>query len=108
LDALIEKRDNFKANQEKATAENKRKAEERIAKLTISESGEITESPEKPAEVEATACKCSKDVSKVHQLSADLPSAVTPNTLLPFFLFLIEMLFCWCPFMTPTESITVH
>ncbi|KAF9370136.1 hypothetical protein CPB97_002987 [Podila verticillata] len=37
LDALAEKRDFFKANQEKATAENKRKAEERIAKLTISE-----------------------------------------------------------------------
>ncbi|KAF9910668.1 hypothetical protein EC991_005974 [Linnemannia zychae] len=56
LDALVEKRDNFKANQEKATAENKRKAEERIAKLTISESGEVTEAAsEKPAEVEATA-----------------------------------------------------
>jgi len=37
LDALVEKRDFFKANQEKATAENKRKAEERIAKLTVSE-----------------------------------------------------------------------
>lgn len=37
LDALAEKRDYFKANQEKATADNKRKAEERIAKLTISE-----------------------------------------------------------------------
>ncbi|KAF9293026.1 hypothetical protein BGZ74_011886 [Mortierella antarctica] len=37
LDALAEKRDYFKANQEKVTAENKRKAEERIAKLTISE-----------------------------------------------------------------------
>ncbi|KAF9018260.1 hypothetical protein CPC16_009553 [Podila verticillata] len=37
LDALAEKRDFFKANQEKATAENKRKAEERIAKLTVSE-----------------------------------------------------------------------
>jgi phosphoribosyl-ATP pyrophosphohydrolase len=58
LDALIEKRDGFKANQEKATAENKRKAEERIAKLTISESGEVTEAtPEKATEVEATACK---------------------------------------------------
>ncbi|KAG0051618.1 hypothetical protein BGZ90_006712, partial [Linnemannia elongata] len=56
LDALIEKRDGFKANQEKATAENKRKAEERIAKLTISESGEVTEAaPEKATEVEATA-----------------------------------------------------
>ncbi|KAF9331781.1 hypothetical protein BGZ91_011980, partial [Linnemannia elongata] len=51
LDALIEKRDGFKANQEKATAENKRKAEERIAKLTISESGEVTEAaPEKATE----------------------------------------------------------
>ncbi|KAF9931599.1 hypothetical protein FBU30_009872 [Linnemannia zychae] len=55
LDALIEKKNHFKANQEKATAENKRKAEERIAKLTISESGEITEAEEKPVEVEATA-----------------------------------------------------
>ena len=53
LDALVEKRDHFKANQEKATAENKRKAEERIAKLTLEsvENGDA----EKPAEVEATA-----------------------------------------------------
>ncbi|KAG0048326.1 hypothetical protein BGZ83_006699 [Gryganskiella cystojenkinii] len=53
LDALVEKRDYFKANQEKATAENKRKAEERIAKLTLEsvENGDA----EKPAEVEATA-----------------------------------------------------
>ncbi|KAF9280636.1 hypothetical protein BGZ88_012085 [Linnemannia elongata] len=59
LDALIEKRDGFKANQEKATAENKRKAEERIAKLTISESGEVTEAAsEKATEVEATAFRC--------------------------------------------------
>ncbi|KAG0197109.1 hypothetical protein BGX33_000922 [Mortierella sp. NVP41] len=58
LDALVEKRDYFKANQAKATAENKRKAEERIAKLTISESGEVTEAAaEKATEVEATACK---------------------------------------------------
>ncbi|KAF9419555.1 hypothetical protein BGZ76_004226 [Entomortierella beljakovae] len=48
LDALVEKRDYFKANQEKATAENKRKAEERIVKLTA----EATE-----AEAEATALK---------------------------------------------------
>jgi len=54
LDALIEKRDYFKANQEKATAENKRKAEERIAKLTLES---VEADAEKPAEVEATACK---------------------------------------------------
>ncbi|KAF9132685.1 hypothetical protein BGW39_011548 [Mortierella sp. 14UC] len=67
LDALVEKRDNFKANQEKATAENKRKAEERIAKLTISESGEVTEAaPEKPAEVEATAYIPGIDIKKHH------------------------------------------
>lgn len=54
MDALIEKRDNFKANQEKATAENKRKAEERIAKLTLES---VEADAEKPAEVEATACK---------------------------------------------------
>ncbi|KAF9152555.1 hypothetical protein BG015_005076 [Linnemannia schmuckeri] len=66
LDALIEKRDGFKANQEKATAENKRKAEERIAKLTISESGEVTEaSTEKAVEVEATACR-GIDIKKHH------------------------------------------
>ncbi|GJJ74605.1 hypothetical protein EMPS_06963 [Entomortierella parvispora] len=52
LDALIEKRDYFKANQEKATAENKRKAEERIAKLTLES---VEADAEKPAEVEATA-----------------------------------------------------
>ncbi|KAF9945015.1 hypothetical protein BGZ72_001761, partial [Mortierella alpina] len=40
LDALQEKRDHFKANQEKATAENKRKAEERIAKLTVTDAAE--------------------------------------------------------------------
>jgi len=59
LDALQEKRDHFKANQEKATAENKRKAEERIAKLTVSDAAEESEATaEKSAEVEATACKC--------------------------------------------------
>ncbi|KAF9109904.1 hypothetical protein BGX27_007007 [Mortierella sp. AM989] len=57
LDALVEKRDNYKANQEKATAENKRKAEERIAKLTLSETDDAEDSAEKAAEVEATACK---------------------------------------------------
>ncbi|KAF9406568.1 hypothetical protein BGZ94_003064 [Podila epigama] len=46
LDALAEKRDFFKANQEKATAENKRKAEERIAKLTLSDETEKTENVE--------------------------------------------------------------
>ncbi|KAF8925128.1 hypothetical protein BGZ58_001113 [Dissophora ornata] len=56
LDALIEKKTHFKANQEKATAENKRKAEERIAKLTLSETAESTEAaPEKTSEAEATA-----------------------------------------------------
>ncbi|KAG0071684.1 hypothetical protein BGZ89_009865 [Linnemannia elongata] len=81
LDALIEKRDGFKANQEKATAENKRKAEERIAKLTISESGEVTEAaPEKATEVEATASG-GKDQLSLNQVfqaqrsaSACLPS----------------------------------
>ncbi|KAI1309974.1 hypothetical protein EDD11_003923 [Mortierella claussenii] len=56
LDALAEKKAYYKANQEKATAENKRKAEERIAKLTLSEN-ETETSSEKPALVEATACK---------------------------------------------------
>ncbi|KAF9190138.1 hypothetical protein BGZ51_008927 [Haplosporangium sp. Z 767] len=58
LDALVEKREYYKANQEKATAENKRKAEERIAKLTISEAAEngADAVPEKAAEaVEASA-----------------------------------------------------
>ncbi|KAG0324355.1 hypothetical protein BGZ99_001921 [Dissophora globulifera] len=56
LDALNEKKAYFKANQEKATADNKRKAEERIAKLTLSENNESAEAaPEKAAEIEATA-----------------------------------------------------
>ncbi|KAG0367859.1 hypothetical protein BGZ54_003116 [Gamsiella multidivaricata] len=56
LEALVEKKEYYKSNQEKATAENKRKAEERIAKLTLSETTESTEAtPEKAAEVEATA-----------------------------------------------------
>ncbi|KAF9415761.1 hypothetical protein BGZ94_010399 [Podila epigama] len=37
LNALAEKRDNYRANQAKVTAENKRKAEERIAKLTLAD-----------------------------------------------------------------------
>jgi uncharacterized protein YbbK (DUF523 family) len=37
LDALLEKSTTLKANQATATAENKRKAEERIAKLTITD-----------------------------------------------------------------------
>ncbi|KAF9374247.1 hypothetical protein CPB97_012215 [Podila verticillata] len=37
LDALAEKRDHYRANQAKVTAENKRKAEERIAKLTLTD-----------------------------------------------------------------------
>ncbi|KAF8975049.1 hypothetical protein BGZ46_009484 [Entomortierella lignicola] len=57
LDALVEKRDFFKANQEKATAENKRKAEERIAKLTLSEATDAEAAPEKASETDATACK---------------------------------------------------
>ncbi|KAG0211266.1 hypothetical protein BGX28_008211 [Mortierella sp. GBA30] len=55
LDALVEKREFFKANQEKATAENKRKAEERIAKLTVSDAPESEAAPEKSVEAEATA-----------------------------------------------------
>lgn len=37
LDALLEKSTTLKANQASATAENKRKAEERIAKLTLAD-----------------------------------------------------------------------
>ncbi|KAG0247783.1 hypothetical protein BG011_000922 [Mortierella polycephala] len=56
LDALVEKREYYKANQEKATAENKRKAEERIAKLTVSETAEggADAVPEKAAEAVET------------------------------------------------------
>ncbi|KAF9572713.1 hypothetical protein EC968_009528 [Mortierella alpina] len=57
LDALQEKRDHFKANQEKATAENKRKAEERIAKLTLTDAQESEATAEKSAEAEATASR---------------------------------------------------
>ncbi|KAF9158488.1 hypothetical protein BGX20_003370 [Mortierella sp. AD010] len=54
LDALVEKRDYYKANQEKATSENKRKAEERIAKLTLSDVTDAAAS--ETTEAEATAC----------------------------------------------------
>ncbi|KFH61894.1 hypothetical protein MVEG_12228 [Podila verticillata NRRL 6337] len=37
LDALAEKRDHYRANQAKVTAENKHKTEERIAKLTLAD-----------------------------------------------------------------------
>ncbi|ORZ11667.1 hypothetical protein BCR41DRAFT_356724 [Lobosporangium transversale] len=56
LDALTEKKEYFKANQAKATEENKRKAEERIAKLTSSDNTETEATPVKVTEIEATAC----------------------------------------------------
>ncbi|KAF9996915.1 hypothetical protein BGZ65_007509 [Modicella reniformis] len=43
LDALVEKKEYFKVNQAKVTEENKRKAEERIAKLTLTDNAESTE-----------------------------------------------------------------
>ncbi|KAF9168694.1 hypothetical protein DFQ26_002594 [Actinomortierella ambigua] len=52
LDALLEKKAYYLANQEKVTAENKRKAEERIAKLSIAD---VDSNTEALAEVEATA-----------------------------------------------------
>ncbi|ORZ11025.1 hypothetical protein BCR41DRAFT_357379, partial [Lobosporangium transversale] len=55
LDALTEKKEYFKANQAKATEENKRKAEERIAKLTSSDNTETEATPVKVTEIEATA-----------------------------------------------------
>ncbi len=58
LDALSEMSNTFKANQAKATAENKRKAEERIAKLALSAMQSIdsvVEQTEIVAEIEATA-----------------------------------------------------
>ncbi|CAO3566468.1 unnamed protein product [Mortierella alpina] len=60
LDALSEMSITFKANQAKATAENKRRAEERIAKLALSAEPSIdtiVEQTEIVAEIEATACK---------------------------------------------------
>ncbi|KAF9912087.1 hypothetical protein EC991_001033 [Linnemannia zychae] len=42
LDALLEKSTTLKANQASATAENKRKAEERIAKLTLADIETVT------------------------------------------------------------------
>ncbi|KAK3806766.1 MAG: hypothetical protein J3Q66DRAFT_319206 [Benniella sp.] len=54
LDALVQKKDHFKANQAKQTEENKRKAEERIAKLTLDDNADSTEDgSEKTAEVTA-------------------------------------------------------
>ncbi|KAG0015405.1 hypothetical protein BGZ82_001408 [Podila clonocystis] len=60
LDALAEKRDHYRANQAKVTAENKRKAEERIAKLTLAdvESTEaIVKRTEVAHEIESEACR---------------------------------------------------
>ncbi|KAG0245584.1 hypothetical protein BGX31_007101 [Mortierella sp. GBA43] len=54
LDALVEKKEFYKANQAKATEENKRKAEERIAQLTLNETTESTEGNAEKT-VEATA-----------------------------------------------------
>ncbi|KAF9398244.1 hypothetical protein BGX21_008015 [Mortierella sp. AD011] len=68
LDALVEKRDYYKANQEKATSENKRKAEERIAKLTLSDVTDAAAS--ETTEAEATAYDLSSndgiDIKKHH------------------------------------------
>ncbi|KAG0195717.1 hypothetical protein BGX28_000759, partial [Mortierella sp. GBA30] len=58
LDALSEKSNMFKLNQAKATSENKRKAEERIAKLILSDLqsiDSIVEQTEIVPEIEATA-----------------------------------------------------
>ncbi|KAF9332611.1 hypothetical protein BG006_004534 [Podila minutissima] len=60
LDALAEKRDHYRANQAKVTAENKRKAEERIAKLTLADvdsTEAIVQRTEVAHEIEAAACK---------------------------------------------------
>ncbi|KAF9945960.1 hypothetical protein BGZ72_000809 [Mortierella alpina] len=60
LNALSEMSNTFKANQAKATAENKRKAEERIAKLDLSavqSIDSVVEQTEITAEIDATACK---------------------------------------------------
>ncbi|KAF9312522.1 hypothetical protein BG003_006191 [Podila horticola] len=60
LDALAEKRDHYRAIQAKVTTENKRKAEERIAKLTLAdvESTEaIVQRTEVAHEIEAAVCK---------------------------------------------------
>ncbi|KAF9578930.1 hypothetical protein BGW38_005029, partial [Lunasporangiospora selenospora] len=56
LDALQEKKKHFLENQERATAENKRKAEERIAKLTLNDDEETNGNAEKPAVSEVAAC----------------------------------------------------
>ncbi|KAF9906649.1 hypothetical protein BX616_000663 [Lobosporangium transversale] len=68
LDALTEKKEYFKANQAKATEENKRKAEERIAKLTSSDNTETEATPVKVTEIEATACMYTTgiDIKKHH------------------------------------------
>ncbi|KAG0356855.1 hypothetical protein BG005_004186 [Podila minutissima] len=60
LDAPAEKRDHYRANQAKVTAENKRKAEERIAKLTLADvdsTEAIVQRTEVAHEIEAAACK---------------------------------------------------
>ncbi|KAF9370699.1 hypothetical protein CPC16_003531 [Podila verticillata] len=60
LDALAEKRDHYRANQAKVTAENKHKTEERIAKLTLAdvESTEaIVHRTEVAHMIEAAVCK---------------------------------------------------
>ncbi|KAG9319132.1 hypothetical protein KVV02_002600 [Mortierella alpina] len=59
LDALSEMSSTFKVNQAKATAENKRQAEERIAKLALSSLQSIdyvVEQTDIVAEIEATPC----------------------------------------------------
>jgi len=58
LDSLEEKSKDLKSRQTKATAENKRKAEERIAKLTLSDVDQIeaaVETTQIVPEIEAAA-----------------------------------------------------
>ncbi|KAG0234002.1 hypothetical protein BGW42_006983 [Actinomortierella wolfii] len=68
LDALLEKKAYYLANQEKATAENKRKAEERIAKLSIADVDSTN--AEAPAEIEATAFIWNFDVNTNYPATA--------------------------------------
>ncbi|KAG0083354.1 hypothetical protein BGZ93_001895 [Podila epicladia] len=59
LDALAEKRDHYRAIQAKVTADNKRKAEDRIAKLTLADvdsTEAIVQRTEVAHEIDAVAC----------------------------------------------------
>lgn len=84
MDALVQKKDQFKANQAKQTEENKRKAEERIAKLTLDDNADSTEDgSEKTAE--ATACKYSS-LPPVSIEGQEKPGFITDSLLTPLLL----------------------